>query len=112
MDEFTLPLPGLSPVLDKDLIARFDGGTISSDGGLLVLREIERRTGLANRLAACLDDPRDPDRIAGFLHYFTPAGGTAESKRGAIVAPIYSPAARLFFEPRTKINLKGAPVCG
>ena len=41
MDELTLPLTGLSPVLDKDIVARFDGGTISSDGGLLVLREIE-----------------------------------------------------------------------
>lgn len=63
MDEFTLPLLGLSPVLDKDVVARFDGGSISADGGLMVLREVQRRTGLATRLAACLDDPRDPARI-------------------------------------------------
>jgi len=63
MDELSLPLTGLSPVADKPIIARFDGGSVSSDGGLLVLREIERRSGLAARLAACLDDRRAPDRI-------------------------------------------------
>jgi hypothetical protein len=63
MDELTLPQAGLSPVLDKDIVARFDGGAISSDGGLLVLREIERRTGLTGRLADCVDDPRDPGRV-------------------------------------------------
>jgi hypothetical protein len=56
----TLPLPGLSPVADKQVVARFDGGRLSSDGGLLVLREIERRLEVADRLAACIDDPRDP----------------------------------------------------
>src|SRR5512147_1894642 len=56
----TLPLPGLSPVAGKEVVARFDGGRLSSDGGLLVLREIERRLALADRLAACIDDPRDP----------------------------------------------------
>src|SRR5512134_4030480 len=56
----TLPLPGLSPVAGKEVVARFDGGRLSSDGGLLVLREIERRLSVADRLAACIDDPRDP----------------------------------------------------
>jgi hypothetical protein len=56
----SLPLPGLSPVAGKEVVARFDGGRLSSDGGLLVLREIERRLALADRLAACIDDPRDP----------------------------------------------------
>lgn len=36
---------------------------MSSDGGLLALREIERRLGIARRLAACIDDPRVPERI-------------------------------------------------
>jgi Transposase DDE domain group 1 len=52
------PLPGLSPVGGKQLVARFDGGQLSSDGGVLALREIERRLGIADRLAGCLDDPR------------------------------------------------------
>src|SRR5512141_2771599 len=61
MVDSTLPLPGLSPVAGKELVARFDGGRLSSDGGLLVVGEIERRLGIAERLAACIDDPRDPE---------------------------------------------------
>jgi hypothetical protein len=56
------PLPGMSPVNGKVLTARFDGGSLSSDAGLLELREVERRLGVAERLAACIDDPRDPTR--------------------------------------------------
>jgi hypothetical protein len=56
-------LPGLSPVQGKAVVARFDGGRLSSEGGLLALREIERRLGLADRLASCLVDPRAPDRV-------------------------------------------------
>ena len=55
-----LPLPGLSQIDGKELVARFDGGRLSSDG-LLVLREIERRLSIADRLATCIEDPRDPD---------------------------------------------------
>jgi hypothetical protein len=62
MTETTLPLPGLSPVNGKALTARFDGGALSSDAGLLALREVERRLDVAGRLAACLDNPRDPGR--------------------------------------------------
>src|SRR3954470_23579555 len=61
--EPTSLLPGLSPAAGKPLIARFDGGQLSSDGGLLALREVEQRLGLAERLAACLDDPRRPERM-------------------------------------------------
>src|ERR687893_2966945 len=61
--ESTLPLSGLSPVSGKPLIARFDGGQLSSDGGLLALREVERRLGIADRLAACVEDPRAPERV-------------------------------------------------
>ena len=57
------PLPGLSPIAGKSFIARFDGGQLSSDGGLLALREVERRLGLAERLAACIGDPRMPERV-------------------------------------------------
>ena len=60
----TLPLPGLSPIAGKEVVARFDGGRLSSDGGLLLLREIERRLAVAERLAACIEDPREvPRRI-------------------------------------------------
>src|SRR4051794_36916249 len=56
-------LPGLSPIGGKPVIARFDGGHLSSDGGLLVLREVEQRLDLARRLAACIVDPRAPERV-------------------------------------------------
>jgi Transposase DDE domain group 1 len=56
-------LPGLSPVQGKPVVARFDGGRLSSEGGLLALREIEHRLGIADRLAACLKDPRMPEKV-------------------------------------------------
>ena len=67
MDDPTLPLPGLSPVAGRSVKACFDGGSLSSDAGVLVLREIEHRLGVAERLARCLDDPRDPALITHTL---------------------------------------------
>ena len=61
------PLPGLSPVAGKSVVAKFDGGRLSSDGGILVLREIEQRLRVADRLAACIEDPRSPDQITHSL---------------------------------------------
>src|SRR3954471_9221753 len=61
--EPTPPLQGLSPAGGKPIVARFDGGLLSSDGGLLALREVERRLGLAERLAASIDDPCLPQRV-------------------------------------------------
>ena len=63
MVDITPFLPGLSPVQGKAVVARFDGGRLSSEGGLLALREIERRLGLADRLAGCLRDPRMPEKV-------------------------------------------------
>src|ERR1700750_1417149 len=63
MVELTPFLPGLSPIQGKAVIARFDGGRLSSEGGLLALRGIERRLGLADRLASCLVGPRAPERV-------------------------------------------------
>jgi hypothetical protein len=47
----------------REVVARFDGGPISSDGGLLLLRQVEERTGIIAQLAACFADHRDPQRI-------------------------------------------------
>jgi hypothetical protein len=44
----------------RQVTARFDGGTLCSDGGALLLREVERRRGILRRLAACFTDLRDP----------------------------------------------------
>ncbi|MGH8760826.1 MAG: IS1380 family transposase [Burkholderiales bacterium] len=41
----------------------FDGGEVSSDGGLPLLRKLERRLGLLDAVARVLADPRDPERI-------------------------------------------------
>lgn len=65
MIDLMLPLPGLSPVSGKTIAAKLDGGLLSSDGGILVLREIEQRRRIADRLAACIQDPRSPDQITG-----------------------------------------------
>src|SRR5664279_4920774 len=67
MNDPMLPLPGLSPISGKTVIAKFDGGLLSSDGGVLVLREVEQRLRVADRLAACMVDPRAPDLITHSL---------------------------------------------
>jgi hypothetical protein len=38
----------------------FDGGTLTSDAGLLLLREADKRLNLISRIDACIPDPRDP----------------------------------------------------
>lgn len=56
----TLSHPRLSPLNGKPILLGFDGADMSSDAGLTLLREIERQAGLAQRLASCMVDPRDP----------------------------------------------------
>jgi hypothetical protein len=52
-----------SSIAGKAVRAAFDGGRLTSDAGVLVLAEIERRLGIAERLARCLADPRAPGRV-------------------------------------------------
>jgi hypothetical protein len=52
-----------APLKRRVIEAAFEGGDISSDGGLLLLRELDRRLGLVQSAAAVLCDPRDPDKI-------------------------------------------------
>lgn len=40
--------------------ANFEGGALSSDGGLILLRQVDRRTGLSEAVADALHDPRNP----------------------------------------------------
>lgn len=47
----------------RNVVGRFDGGRITSDGGGLLLRETERVTGIIGQFATCFTDYRDPDRI-------------------------------------------------
>jgi len=43
--------------------ATFDGGAITSDGGAVLLREVDRRTGLLDAVSRSLVDARDPRYI-------------------------------------------------
>jgi hypothetical protein len=61
--EFSPILPSLSPVCGRAIVARFDSARMSSDSGLLVLREVDQHLGLAPRLAACIPDPRALNRV-------------------------------------------------
>jgi len=67
MNDPTLALPGLSPAGGKTVVVKFDGGLLSSDGGVVVLREIAQRLRIAERMAACIKDPRAPDQITHTL---------------------------------------------
>jgi hypothetical protein len=51
------------PLGRREVIGRFDGGTITSDAGALLLRELEAKTGLLRRFSECFTDHRDPDLI-------------------------------------------------
>ncbi len=52
----------------RSVQAGFDGGHITSDGGALLLREVDRRFGIIARTAACFTDFRDPGAIEHTLH--------------------------------------------
>jgi hypothetical protein len=47
----------------REIEANFEGGALSSDGGLMLLRQVDRRIGLSKAVAEALHDPRNPERI-------------------------------------------------
>ena len=47
----------------RQVVARFDGGTISSDGGAVLLRQLEQSTGIVRQFADCFRDHRQPAQI-------------------------------------------------
>ncbi len=47
----------------RRVVGKCDGGRISSDGGSVLLREVESRTHILKRLAGCFIDHRDPELI-------------------------------------------------
>lgn len=61
-DDSLLPF-SLPAVSRKKVTAAFDGGRLTSDGGVVVLAEAERRLGMADRLAAEIADHRDQGRV-------------------------------------------------
>jgi hypothetical protein len=72
MTDPTLPLSGLSPVSGKTVITKFDGGLLSSDGGVMALREVEQRLRVA--------------RTPGF--WLWPACGPGGPASGYLLEPI------------------------
>lgn len=60
MTDCTRSKPALKRLQRQAVVANFDGGTLTSDGGLLLLREADRKLGLIQRIDQVLPDPRDP----------------------------------------------------
>ena len=47
----------------REIVASFDGGRISSDGGVVLLREVDRKLGMIQRFAECFVDHRSPEWV-------------------------------------------------
>ena len=75
IDEAVGPSQGRSSYLDfpslgsREVLADFDGGDISSDGGALLLRKVEELTGIIRQFATCFIDHRNPDLIEHLLEH-------------------------------------------
>ena len=63
-NQLSLQFPGVN---GRKIEGEFDGGAVSSDGGVLLLRQVDRWIGFTKRLAEVLPDRRDPDRITHSL---------------------------------------------
>src|SRR5262245_21897435 len=102
-DALSFPLLSRKPV-DVD----FSGGRLSSDGGLLLLAQLDRQIGLTERVAACIQDPRLPGRIRHSLL-------TLIRQRVYQIAAGYedcNDANRLRSDPVLKLAAGRAPVTG
>lgn len=53
----------LSPLSCKPVVVRNDGGALSSDAGVLLLREVDEQVSLSERLARCVLDRREPVKV-------------------------------------------------
>jgi hypothetical protein len=103
------PLPfDLPSVRRKKLTVDFEGGNQSSDAGLLLLRQAERKLGVCGRLAAAMPDRRDPGRIEHEMFEMVMA-------RAAAIACGYEDAIdldRLRHDPLMKVAVGRCPVTG
>jgi hypothetical protein len=63
-----IPLPfDLPAVARKKVSAAFDGGRITSDGGVMLLAQAERRLGIADQLSRVIPDGSDASRVIHLL---------------------------------------------
>ena len=92
----------------KPVVARFDLPDASADGGLVLFKALDTQLGLTRRLAACLEDTREPGKV---LHetiellqqrIFGICGGYADC----------NDAARLVHDPIHKLVLDRDPLTG
>ena len=60
MDNHTIETFGFPAVGRKKVTSAFDGGRLTSDGGVMLLAAAERRISLARKLAGLITDPRNP----------------------------------------------------
>ena len=51
------------PLARREVVGKFDGGTITSDAGALLLREVNRATSIIEKFAACFSDLRKSESI-------------------------------------------------
>ena len=63
MTECTQSCFSFAALYRREVVAQFDGGDITTDAGGLLLREVDRRLNITQRLAACFVDYRRPDRM-------------------------------------------------
>jgi hypothetical protein len=61
-------------IRSRKVTGAFDGGAITSDAGVLLLAQAERRMGIVDRLAALIPDDRDPSRVVHELADILRAG--------------------------------------
>lgn len=63
MPNCTAPTDLFSSISRRKIELNFDGGDITGDAGLLLLRQVDRKLGLLSTIAPLLPDGRDPERI-------------------------------------------------
>ena len=63
MTDLTQILFSFPVVRSKKVTCAFDGGAITSNAGVLLLAQAERRLGIVDRIAALIPDGRDPSRV-------------------------------------------------
>ena len=57
----------LSPLGKKPVVVTNDGGNVTSDAGVLLLRDVDREIGLLRRMVQCLGDSREQGKVAHTL---------------------------------------------
>ena len=53
----------LFPLSHKPVMVRADGGALTSDAGVLLLRQLDERLGLTRGLAGCVVDRRESSKV-------------------------------------------------